>query len=336
MARDILIVDDDRPALENFGNLIKVKLGIESFLADNGQEALAILRDYPIKVLVTDQEMPQLTGTELVGKMRDDLKLVVPSVMLTGHSDRLSVGEAINLGFFRFVDKMDVVSQLPQAVRDGIRSFDEDTMMRNVTTADIVVGNSRSWFRWKSTTKTILNRFSITQNVVHDADWRTELTANPNVQGVQEIRTTARVKTSADYGTEFSLMSKAGVTIRSILGAIDVGNNVNVGFDYRSSLEKEFQIELFKSIEVTELKTVTSQSGATLQSRQYQAAPAFNRVNCVLTTECSQCGVPRQFSIAIDIPNGSFALRQVEYFDSGPAKIIYTGFEPAIMPQDVR
>ena len=105
MPQDILIVDDVKSYLDNLGLAVKLNLRIEPFLAEDPKQALEILRLYPIKVLVTDQIMPNMTGTQLVKKMQKELNLSIPCILLTGYSDRVDVAEAVNLGFFRFIHK---------------------------------------------------------------------------------------------------------------------------------------------------------------------------------------------------------------------------------------
>ena len=61
----ILVVDDDRMLAEEFGVLLQ-KAGCDVTLAGNGQEALDLLgRDLP-DVVLTDLDMPEMDGLELV------------------------------------------------------------------------------------------------------------------------------------------------------------------------------------------------------------------------------------------------------------------------------
>ncbi|MET0238877.1 MAG: PAS domain-containing protein [Sphingobium sp.] len=78
----ILAVDDDWLILMNTGALLE-DLGHQVFEAGSGEEALACLRDNPdIDVLITDQAMPGMTGTQLVGHvatLRPDLPIILAS-----------------------------------------------------------------------------------------------------------------------------------------------------------------------------------------------------------------------------------------------------------------
>jgi len=66
--------------------------------------------------------------------------------------------------------------------------------------------------------------------------------------------------------------------------------------------------------------------GTVLQSREYQSAPVFTRVNCLVEVDCSYCKTPQRFAVSIDLPTNSLALRQVENYDKGQPKTVYTAF----------
>ncbi len=91
----ILYVDDERENLQSFKALFRRDYQV--FLAETAQEALQILRAEDIKVLVTDQRMPEMTGTALLelaaSKFPDVLRY-----MLTGYSDYDPLVDAINKG----------------------------------------------------------------------------------------------------------------------------------------------------------------------------------------------------------------------------------------------
>src|SRR5439155_571261 len=106
------------------GLKIRLDLELESYTASSGEEALSVLSYYPIKVLVTDQNMPGMTGTQLVWKVKDELGLRIHCIMLTGQSTAVDVQEAVNLGFSRFIKKSDAHSELPRAIRQAIELFD--------------------------------------------------------------------------------------------------------------------------------------------------------------------------------------------------------------------
>lgn len=102
--RAVLLVEDDPMALEALQRVIE-RSGAKCFTAESGPEALTILRENMVQVVISDHDMPGMDGVEL-------LKLVAtryPSVcriLLTGRRDSETSVRAINLaGAYRFLSK---------------------------------------------------------------------------------------------------------------------------------------------------------------------------------------------------------------------------------------
>ena len=91
----ILYVDDERENLQSFKALFRREY--EVFLAETAREALEILRAENIRVLVTDQRMPEMTGTALLEQVAREHPEVL-RYMLTGYSDYDPLVDAINKG----------------------------------------------------------------------------------------------------------------------------------------------------------------------------------------------------------------------------------------------
>jgi DNA-binding NtrC family response regulator len=63
-----LVVDDDRSTLLIIGKALE-SMGISPILCSNPVHAVQIVADNPIDILITDFQMPELNGAELVGKI---------------------------------------------------------------------------------------------------------------------------------------------------------------------------------------------------------------------------------------------------------------------------
>jgi CheY-like chemotaxis protein len=88
----ILTVDDDPLVALNTSALLE-ELGHKVYTASSGMRALEILRhEETIDLLITDQAMPGMTGSELVSKIRAD-KPELPVILATGYAE-LPPGEA--------------------------------------------------------------------------------------------------------------------------------------------------------------------------------------------------------------------------------------------------
>ena len=85
MPRKILVVDDDRILL----NIIKkqFKKHEEHFhllLAHDGLEAVEILKEHSISLVVTDLQMPNMDGFELIAHL-SDIYPDIPVIIFTGY-----------------------------------------------------------------------------------------------------------------------------------------------------------------------------------------------------------------------------------------------------------
>jgi signal transduction histidine kinase len=103
MKRDLLYVDDEPDNIVVFEAAFEDDFKIHS--ASSGQEALAILEETAIPVVVSDQRMPAMTGVELFSIMRRKFPHI-QRIILTGYTDPENMIDAINQGqVFHFVKK---------------------------------------------------------------------------------------------------------------------------------------------------------------------------------------------------------------------------------------
>ena len=83
----VLIVDDDQAVL-TFVDRVLSEAGYKTMTASNGPDALELARKTPIDLLLTDVNMPRMTGDELARRLRHE-EPAVKVLYLTGYSDQL-------------------------------------------------------------------------------------------------------------------------------------------------------------------------------------------------------------------------------------------------------
>jgi PAS domain S-box-containing protein len=82
----VLVVDDDRLVLTNMVAMLE-DLGHKVFAATGGQEALAMLRrESAIDLVITDQAMPQMKGTQLIAAINVEWP-GLPIILATGYAE---------------------------------------------------------------------------------------------------------------------------------------------------------------------------------------------------------------------------------------------------------
>ena len=99
----ILVVDDEQDNLDAFR--FNFRKSFDIVTASGGAEALQILEDKEVAVVVTDQRMPKMTGIELLREVRTRQPDAV-GIILTAYTDVDVLVEAVNLGqIYRYITK---------------------------------------------------------------------------------------------------------------------------------------------------------------------------------------------------------------------------------------
>ncbi|RUS43540.1 response regulator [Cohnella sp. AR92] len=121
----ILLVDDEPYVVDDLSVTIPwQELGFEQVhIAYSGMEALEILQRHPIDILVTDINMPQMSGMELIDVVRDRWKHV-KCLLLTGYAEFEYAKQAIERQASAYLLKpvadefmIDTLKQLQQQIR---------------------------------------------------------------------------------------------------------------------------------------------------------------------------------------------------------------------------
>ena len=104
MRPKILFVDDEPHVLEGIQMALR-RQPWELLTASSARDALATLETTEVDVIVSDERMPEVCGSELLSLVRRDYPSTV-RVLLTGHASVEAAIRAINQGeIYRFLTK---------------------------------------------------------------------------------------------------------------------------------------------------------------------------------------------------------------------------------------
>lgn len=99
----ILCVDDEPRITSALKALFRREYNV--LIANSGQEALDLLADNEVNVLVSDQRMPGMLGSELLTQVSRAYPQTI-RILLTGFMDRQAIVDSINDGeVYRFINK---------------------------------------------------------------------------------------------------------------------------------------------------------------------------------------------------------------------------------------
>ncbi|MFZ6646042.1 EAL domain-containing protein [Undibacterium sp. TJN25] len=119
-SRTLLLVDDEENILRILARLLKPD-GYCILLARTASRALEILAENEVAVILTDQRMPEMSGTEFL-RLAKDIHPESVRMVLSGHADFDSIAEAINRGaIYKFMVKPWDDEMLIASVREAFR-----------------------------------------------------------------------------------------------------------------------------------------------------------------------------------------------------------------------
>ncbi|MBK8014625.1 MAG: response regulator [Deltaproteobacteria bacterium] len=100
----VLFVDDEAEILNGFRDALR-KQPFSILTATSGDQGLAMLEEHRIDVVVSDEQMPKMSGTEFLGVVRQRHPNTV-RIVLTGQASLDAAIRAINEGeVYRFLTK---------------------------------------------------------------------------------------------------------------------------------------------------------------------------------------------------------------------------------------
>ncbi len=121
MKDTILYIDDEQENLEGFQLVFWSRYNL--LLAKNTIEAEKLLKENIIKVVITDQKMPDETGISFIDRIKHQYPDLL-FIILTGYSEMNIVLEAINTGVYQFVQKPWEEKEMYQIIANAIGKYD--------------------------------------------------------------------------------------------------------------------------------------------------------------------------------------------------------------------
>ena len=323
MSVQVLVVDDIREFGTEAAKLISLKAGLETVFTSDIDEACAIVEREPVAVVVLDEKMPKLAGTELFLRLRST-RPNLRAIMLTAEANTDEVGRALSLGYEDYVSKSRI-AELPEHVAMQYLEF-----MVEQARAEAQRG-TRIWprnFLMRMVRGVEVNRVSIMdlgRQDMAEPDWETVLELNAGEErkftyGLSETRTV-----QIEQESQIALKSALKVKTTTLLGILESATESTSTLKHRRS---------------TTTATSTTQTTERLLSlpnqpdpgrpdfirvRHFQEAPVRQRILVTLAISCARCRVRSTIPTVILKATGQVATRHRDYLSDGSQRTVETG-----------
>jgi response regulator RpfG family c-di-GMP phosphodiesterase len=119
----ILFVDDEENILHSLKRLLR-KEGYRILTATSGADGLEILKEHDVHLVVSDQRMPEMSGTEFLAKVKENYPEVM-RIVLSGYTEVDSITESINKGhIYKFMLKPWNDQNLKLEIKQALEQYD--------------------------------------------------------------------------------------------------------------------------------------------------------------------------------------------------------------------
>jgi CheY-like chemotaxis protein len=325
MCIEILVVDDLRSAADEYARLISLRTKLESIATDDPNEAIHLLKIHPIKVVILDQRMPQMNGTELYRHL-SSIDRFIKVIMLTGEAEANEVGEALKIGFSDYVHKSNL-EELPRRVFLQYARYHVDFSELCILETPIVLTKNKKGFpRGNDITIGLVKINPIEEEYIFPGSWMTikQLRCGEHIREIDKIEITKRyIHESED---EAKLASKLGIDI-PILQQLKYNLESVISSKHKESLFAESRNNVEVSRDYNLPQEPTDPDERHIVSRHFQRAPVYRAFRCLLLKKCDCCGQKEPFPLMLYQLTSKVATRQRDFLNDGTKRDILTGIE---------
>ena len=124
MSKKIIVIDDEPLVLKSIGKLLEIE-GYFVTTSESGKEALSIIDQEEIDLVISDIRMPVMNGIETISVMIERCKAknkdAPPFIFITGYADEMANEKALDLDPADFIHKpfnqIDFINSVKKALR---------------------------------------------------------------------------------------------------------------------------------------------------------------------------------------------------------------------------
>ncbi|GAA1376618.1 response regulator transcription factor [Catellatospora chokoriensis] len=324
MSNKVLLVDDNAEFARRAAELVSARTGLETSYATTPEDAIGHVEQHPIAVVVMDQKMPRMSGTDLFAvlyRMNPQLR----GIMLSGEADGPEVGLAFKIGYRDHLEK-GRISELPDRVLVQYVRYLASNGADRQAAGDIIW--PRPWYRRILVTTSIrlLSAIELEPRVLAPDGWVTVLTLQ---SGEEQV-----LRYEASRSESRTMEAESQRVLKSVL---NVGPKAFA--DVLSSVLEASATTTLRNTQAISRTTVRS-SERTLslpqpplqddplhvRARHFQQAVVYRKSLLTLEARCRRCPISERIPVVVFEDTGQLATRHCDRLNTGEERIVDTGY----------
>jgi two-component system, OmpR family, response regulator CpxR len=115
LPQKVLLVDDERDFVLTLSERLQMR-DLQPAIANDGEQALSMLRDEAPEVMILDVMMPGIDGIEVLRKVKAEHPQV-EVIILTGHGSKRDRDLCLDLGAFAYLEKPVDIEELAGVIK---------------------------------------------------------------------------------------------------------------------------------------------------------------------------------------------------------------------------
>lgn len=313
----ILLVDDNADFAREYSETLQNQCKSKVVYATTADEAIEIIKQNPIKVVILDQVMPT-KGTDLFKQIKK-IDSRIKTVLLTAEADKHDLTLATNIGFdYALLKEEDDMDTLPMKILLLIMKY--NSLSATSSNEPFYVQKNGGLFDKKHTIKyTIINYEVIDEKYSNENHW---ITRNMVERGESfELSEQFDVEKEFNYTESFQLCDESSLGLEND-NIVNFKNDLSI----RMALDlKNTYTESLKKILNRKIKLEISDSSEDVISRVYEYAKVYSMIKVYIKKECSCCQSNTIDAVTVYQPIPIVKYRIKEYYDDGNYKVLEAG-----------
>lgn len=319
---EILVVDDDLEAAKAFADLLMTKVKIGTIAESDPEKVLQHVRQNEIKVVVLDQRMPLISGTDLYRNILRENPLV-KAVMLTGEADREEVAEAMGqLHYSAYLEKRDLDS-LHKKVVIAYAKYEEAKEIQKDKKSQ-----KRLWIlnpfknRFYTQRMDILSIECVKEDVTFTDNWRTTFVLDAD-EREQEDTYEFEDEIIVSTGTDIKVASKFTGVLR-ILPTFK--SEIDAAITETFNLNHRLKKRATKKVRNTYRLQDNAETGKIVIKKVFESCPVYSQYHILIRRLCRFCKSVHIMPMTVYKRQHKEAARVSIYYTDGSSRQIETGF----------